>query len=267
MGLLRAIAFLLILLPGNAVAGPYDALAKGQVLHGWATENGTHMAAIHLDLAPGWKTYWRSPGDAGIPPQFHWRGSRNVKSVRIHWPVPRVFDAYGLRTIGYEGSLTLPVEIVPIEPGRPIRLRARMELGICKEICVPATLRVAGDLDPEAQEDVAPIRAALLSRPATARQAGIGKVTCRIAPVRDGYRLSVRIPMARGIGKETAVIELPGQDVWISEAQIDRQGGVMIATSDIVATSPKPVTMSRSSLIFTVIDGQGAVEIRGCQAG
>jgi DsbC/DsbD-like thiol-disulfide interchange protein len=76
-------------------------------------ENGGHMAAVELQLAPGWKTYWRSPGDAGIPPSFDWSGSENVKSVRLHWPAPEVFEANGMQTIGYHERLVLPVEITP----------------------------------------------------------------------------------------------------------------------------------------------------------
>ncbi len=48
----------------------FDLPVTGQVLEGWVRADGTRMAAVQLDLEPGWKTYWRAPGDAGIPPSF-----------------------------------------------------------------------------------------------------------------------------------------------------------------------------------------------------
>ena len=72
------------LLASPAVATTQDDVLAGTLLPGWQIEGGGQMAALQLTLAPGWKTYWRSPGDAGIPPSFDWSGSQNVKSVRIH---------------------------------------------------------------------------------------------------------------------------------------------------------------------------------------
>ncbi|MCX8508161.1 MAG: protein-disulfide reductase DsbD family protein, partial [Rhodobacteraceae bacterium] len=56
-----------------------DNLLKAEILPGWRTESGSQMAALRLTMAPGWKTYWRAPGDAGIPPRFDWTGSANLK--------------------------------------------------------------------------------------------------------------------------------------------------------------------------------------------
>ena len=88
----------LALLAAPALATTQDDVLSAQLRPGWQMENGGHMAAVELQLAPGWKTYWRSPGDAGIPPTFDWSGSDNVRSVRIHWPAPLVFDANGMQT-------------------------------------------------------------------------------------------------------------------------------------------------------------------------
>ncbi len=113
-----------------------DVLA-GSLLTGWQTDAGTHMAGLQLTLAPGWKTYWRSPGDAGIPPQFDWSGSQNLKSVRLHWPSPSVFHTNGYQTIGYIGGVVLPIEVEAKDPSRPVTLSAVMELGICDKVCMP----------------------------------------------------------------------------------------------------------------------------------
>ena len=120
---------------------------------GWRTGAGTQMAALELKLAPGWKTYWRAPGEAGIPPEFDWSGSENIRAVAFHWPRPEVFDLNGMRTFGYHEALVLPVEISPADAGRPIAVKARIDLGVCNEICVPVSVSVAGELSPGAAPD------------------------------------------------------------------------------------------------------------------
>ena len=128
----------LALLAAPALATTQDDVLAAQLRPGWQMENGGHMAAVELELAPGWKTYWRSPGDAGIPPTFDWSGSENVKSVRLHWPAPEVFEANGMQTIGYHERLVLPVEITPKDPSRPVRLSVVMALGSAtKSACPP----------------------------------------------------------------------------------------------------------------------------------
>lgn len=63
-------------------------LVELEILPGWELDNGNLIVGFHFALAPGWKTYWRAPGDGGIPPLFAWSGSKNVEGIRFHWPVP-----------------------------------------------------------------------------------------------------------------------------------------------------------------------------------
>ena len=134
-------------LPAAALAERMEDIVQLEILDGGITRSGTHMGAIRLTLSEGWKTYWRAPGDAGIPPQFTWAGSQNVGAVSIKWPTPDVFLTSGFRTIGYHDQLILPLRITPEKPGRPVRLKGRMELGICKDVCVPSELSFDHQLD------------------------------------------------------------------------------------------------------------------------
>lgn len=252
-----AIAFLALSLPATAQA-PAD-LISGQVRSGWRTDQGTHMAALHLDLAPDWKTYWRAPGDAGIPPHFIWTGSENVQSVRFHWPTPSVFDQNGMRSIGYHDRLVLPMEVTPQDASRPILLRGQVDLGICHDICVPVSLTISADLPPKGAPDPV-ISGALADQPVTARPTSL---RCDVAPIRDGLRLTAR--MERAPGDEVAVFELPESSVWISEATVAQTGGQFTATADIVPNE-EGFALNRSDLRITLIGPDGAVDMRGCPA-
>ena len=224
------------------------------------------MAALELQLAPQWKTYWRSPGDAGIPPHFDWSGSENVASVRFHWPAPEVFHTNGMQSIGYHDGLVLPIEVVAKDPSRPVRLRARVDLGVCKDVCMPASLDLAAELTlPGASDPL--IRAALKAQPVSAHSAGVGRVACTLEPLRDGMRLIAELDLAPQGREEVVAVEPGAAGVWVSEAKVSRSGSRLTATVDMVPPSGAPFALDRSAVVLTVIGRAGrAVEIKGCPA-
>jgi hypothetical protein len=236
------------------------------VLDGGMTAHGTYVAALRLSLSDGWKTYWRAPGDAGIPPSFDWGGSRNVGAVAITWPTPQVFDQDGLRTIGYSHELVLPVEITPARADRPVRLKGSVDLGVCKDICVPGRLRFDHRVDAGASRNPA-IAAALAQRPFSATEAGVRAATCRLTPTADGMRIEARIDMPSAGGPEVAVIETGNPALWASETRTGRSGGILTASAELVAEDGGGVALDRSALRFTVLGRNHAVDIRGCTPG
>jgi DsbC/DsbD-like thiol-disulfide interchange protein len=103
-------------------------------------------AGVEIELAPGWKTYWRMPGDAGIPPAVEWAKSRNVAAVELKLPAPvRIEDRAGL-TIGYDAPVTFPLIVTPVDPKAPVHLAIDVALGVCKDICVPIEAALSIDL-------------------------------------------------------------------------------------------------------------------------
>ena len=95
-------------------------------------------AGIEIALDTGWKTYWRYPGDSGVPPRFDFARSENVKSVTVRWPAPHGFTDEGGRSIGYKGGTILPLAIVPKDRAAPVVLRLDVEYAVCEKLCVPA---------------------------------------------------------------------------------------------------------------------------------
>ena len=253
------------ILAAPALATTQDDVLQAQLRPGWQMENGAHMAAVELRLAPGWKTYWRSPGDAGIPPSFDWSRSKNVKAVRIHWPAPAVFLSNGMQTIGYHDQLVLPVEVVPEDPGLPVRLDVRMELGVCDQICLPASVELGSDLAPPGAPD-ASIKAALAQRAATAQEAGVTGVSCQIDPIKDGLRVTARLGLPDPGLPEVVAFETADREVWVAEAITERQGGELVAMTELVPPNGAPFALDRSKVTMTVLAATGAVEIRGCPA-
>ena len=233
---------------------------------GWRTPQGTHMAAIEITLAPGWKTYWRSPGEGGIPPLFDWSGSRNLQGVTLHWPRPQVFQQAGLESIGYHDRLVLPIELAPATPGAPIELRARVQIGVCEDVCIPYGFEIDTVLSPGAGSDPA-IRAALAERPLTVGEAGLRAHGCRIEPIADGLRVTATLELPATGNPETLVFELPDPDIWISQSAVARDGTRLVATAEMVPPAGAPFALDRSTLRLTVVGRDRAVDIAGCPAG
>lgn len=258
-------AFLLAALPPAAHAVSPEDVMSGQMRPGWQTPDGSRMAALHLTLAPGWKTYWRSPGDAGIPPMFDWTGSENVKSVHFHWPRPHVFHLNGLQTVGYKGELILPIEVTPADPTRPLRLKGRVDLGVCDEICLPATF----DFDLAMQGPGAPdplIDRALADRPISGKSAGLSGIGCAIDPITDGIRITATLDLPQPPGDEVVVFETGKAGIWVSEAASSRDGNRLTASAEMVPPHGAPFALDRSGVTVTVISASRAVEIKGCPA-
>ncbi len=101
--------------------------------------DGTLSMGIEIALEDGWKTYWRHPGDAGLPPEIDLSGSSNLAGATIDFPAPRRFIDGGSTSIGYGGSVVLPVHLKPEDPALPVMVDARILYGACKELCVPAS--------------------------------------------------------------------------------------------------------------------------------
>ena len=95
------------------------------------------FAGIEIRLAPKWKTYWRTPGDTGIPPDFDWSGSENLAKAEVLYPVPVRFKDPTGSSIGYEAGVTLPVRVTAKDPSQPVTLRLNANYAICYDLCVP----------------------------------------------------------------------------------------------------------------------------------
>ena len=235
------------------------------LLPGWQIAAGTHMAGLHLTLSPGWKTYWRSPGEAGIPPLFNWSGSQNLKSVRVHWPTPAVFQTNGLQSIGYHDQVTLPLEVTAIDPTKPVRLHASVDLGICKDICLPASLDLTADLNGPGAPD-ATIQNALASQPKDAAKSGLTSIVCIVDPIADGLKITATLQLPNQGATEIVAFETGQPDIWVAEAETSRSGGTLTSVTDMVAPTGAPFALDRSKIRLTVFAGGNAVEIHGCPA-
>ena len=128
---------------------------------GVAPDAGRLSAGLHLALEDGWKTYWRSPGEIGLPPEIDWAASENVADLRMLWPAPTRFRAFDIENFGYAHEVLFPLEVTLERPGEPARIALDVDLLVCSDVCVPETvaltldLPAGGGVDREAAAEIA----------------------------------------------------------------------------------------------------------------
>lgn len=100
--------------------------------------HGRYDAAVEIELAPGAHTYWRQPGEAGVPPVFSFKASENVARTKVLYPAPQRLDEAGFQIFGYRDSVTFPIHVWPKDASKPVRLDLALSYAVCDRICVPA---------------------------------------------------------------------------------------------------------------------------------
>ena len=112
------------------------------------SQNSSKNITIGLEyqMQPGWKTYWKSPGDGGFAQNISWENSSNISDVKILWPTPIKFEILGLTSLGYQDNVTFPLEIEIENEFQDINLDLHVNYLICKEICIPGDARIFLDI-------------------------------------------------------------------------------------------------------------------------
>ena len=258
-----ALSILCAGLASAATAQNIEDVADLSVLPGWRTADGSHMAGLRITLAPGWKTYWRAPGDGGIPMQLSLGESDNLAGAELQWPVPEVFYQSGLRSVGYTDGVVIPLAVAPEDRGSPIELSGRVTIGVCEEICIPMEFDLSAVLPPVGARDGA-IVAALVDRPDTAQEAGVTSATCQLRPIDGAMEMTTTVSLPGLRGNEEIVVETGDPSIWVSEPDTSISNGQITAVSDLVHMQSETFAVNRSDVRITILSEGRAIDVQGC---
>ena len=243
-----------------------ESLAEVTVLAGREEADGARLAGLALDIAPGWKTYWRDPGGVGIPPRFDWSRSRNLGSVEILWPRPSIFESFGLMTVGYSGRVVLPLRLVPEQQSRPIELELDLVLGICREVCVLQESAVQARIEPGAPEAYAALVAiAEAAVPRSGWEQGMTAATCRISGAGTKRRFEAALDFARVLEDPVVILEGP-ELAWFTGVETTAGPAGRLNVEAELSLLDESVWVDRSQIRMTVLAGDFAADIQGCTA-
>ena len=155
--------------------------------------NDRWVAGVAIALKPKAITYWRDPGEAGMPPAFDFSGSANVARAEVAYPVPKHIQEGDIDAIGYENEVVFPVRVTPAREGEPATLRLKLDYATCERICLPAHADLTLDLPPRQEAtDEAKVVAALAAVPRTVEGAALNDFV-EINADRQGDAISWRV--------------------------------------------------------------------------
>lgn len=230
----------------------------------------TVRLGLQFRLKPGWKIYWRSPGDAGVPPEIDWTGSRNLQGAVIRWPLPERFTIFGLTTMVYGNEVVLPLDIRIKAPGRALALRARVNYLACEKICIPYVARLALDLPP-GEGTAAPRHAATIERyarlvPTRLAADAVAGAPVSIAQARfekapEGLTLKVLARSRDGFEKPTLLVEGPRPLLFgPARAELSADKSVALFRVAVGLAGKGAVAPDQPLLTLTLADGGRALE-------
>jgi DsbC/DsbD-like thiol-disulfide interchange protein len=150
-------------LAADASAWDRDVHSAVRLIVGSPTEQGVRRvfrAGVEITLEPNWKTYWRYPGDSGIPPRFDFSASTNLKDVQVAWPAPLRFSDGAGMSIGYLNRVIFPLRITAQDPKSPVVVRLRVDYAVCENLCVPVQAEMELALDAASSSHEADLRSA-----------------------------------------------------------------------------------------------------------
>jgi DsbC/DsbD-like thiol-disulfide interchange protein len=223
---------------------------------------GRLRAGVEIKMKPGWKTYWRYPGDAGVPPRFDFSGSTNLASATVLWPAPHVFTDESGKSIGYKDAAIFPIAVTPKTKGEPVTLKVKIDYAVCEKLCVPAEGQATLTLDGKSGGNDAMLAAAeaQVPRPVTAKAAGL---TVKRVNGKQKPLVVIDLPAA---AKETRTVLVEGPTAdWAlpipspvanapagrSQFSFDLDG----LPSGVDPKAPVPLT-------FTIVGGDKPIEVK-----
>lgn len=156
------------------------------------------MGGVAIQLQPGWHTYWRNPGDSGVPPRFDFSKSDNVDTVTILWPAPKKFDdGAGGTSLGYTQQVVLPMRVIAKDAKKPVTLRAAINYAVCEKICIPVDASAELAFTSVASTEDAALTAALDTVPKPATVGDANPLTVRNV-TREGKHVLVDVAAPDG---------------------------------------------------------------------
>jgi DsbC/DsbD-like thiol-disulfide interchange protein len=220
------------------------------------------LGGIAIQLQPGWKTYWRTPGDSGVPPRFDFSKSENVEAVTILWPAPTKFDdGAGGHSLGYHDQIVLPLRIVAKNADKPVTLRAAVNYAVCEKLCIPVEADAELPFTSVASTEDSALFAALDTVPKPATIGDPNPLTIRDVEREGKTTVLVDVAAPPGAGEINLFVEGPTPDWSLPVPKLLEHGPPGVKRFSFELDGVPPGTNAEgAALKLTLVGGEHSYE-------
>jgi hypothetical protein len=219
-------------------------------------------AGIEVKLQPGWHTYWRYPGDSGVPPRFDFAGSENLKSAKVLYPAPHLFSDDSGNSMGYSDRVIFPIQVTPRQAGKPVVVRLKIDYAVCEKLCIPADGRAELGLTSGPSGNDAELSAAEAQVPVPIAAAD---VDLRARRVNDAAKPLVAVDLKTPDAKPVVLLVEGPSPEWALPIPKPAQGapaGRQHFGFELDGLPPGVSPKGQFELTFTLVSGDRAVEVK-----
>jgi suppressor for copper-sensitivity B len=231
---------------------------------GASTERaGALRAGVEIRLSPGYKTYWRSPGDSGVPPQFNWSGSQNLASIEVRWPAPLRFADGAGSSIGYAEEVIFPLLVTAVDPSQPVILKLALDYAVCEKLCIPAQGSASLQIGPDRTRQIARIAAFEARAPRRIARgetySGVGLTSATAAREGKGRILRLAVVATESAPLEDVFVE--GPDMWLFGKPALTQIGNGAWKAELPLVDRPAMASGMTELLITLVAGPAGARI------
>ncbi len=226
---------------------------------------------LQFKLRKGWKIYWRSPGDAGFPPNLNWKESENLKKVNFGWPIPTRFSVSGVQTIGYKNEVVFPITATVVNQNQELRIRAQLDYLTCNEVCIPYKAKLSLNIPTDPANSLLPENQHLINQ-YMAKIPGDGKahklqiqsatiINSFIESEQNTRKVLMAIETKSGIPFENPELFIEGPELIIfGTPKVTLNKDKSTATFVVAVTEEENAKSLASTLRLTLTDGIRSAE-------
>ncbi|MBZ9789465.1 cytochrome C biogenesis protein [Rhizobium sp. 3T7] len=220
--------------------------------------SGKIRAGLQIEPKPGWITYWREPGNSGIPPQVSF-SSDAVSLDKMSYPIPKHIVDGKVDEVAYDASVTFPLQLTAKDASIH-EIKANAFIGICKEICIPFQAELSLTFEPSAQSrptEEAILKAAAATLPEAASSEFKVDHHTLSADMKE-LSLSITLPES-GESAPEVIVAGPSGHVFTKQMATHRDGN-RFTTKLAIGKLPKGYNVHGKTWSALVIDGSRAIE-------
>lgn len=244
-------------------ASPWSQSMRSRIrlIAGSNAEGATMRAGVEISLNDGWHTYWRYPGDSGVPPKFDFTGSDNVRDVQVSWPAPLAFNDETGTSIGYKGGVIFPLRITPRDQSKPVTLRLKLDYAVCEKLCVPEDAKTSLAISRSASAFDPALRASEARVPKEMSAAEVGLTAKRVT---TGTKPLVFVDVAAPGNTPMEIFAEGPTPQWSLPIPKPAQGAPKDRRHfgfELDGLPPGADPKGKYSLTYTIVSGDRAIEV------